>query len=671
MKINLEDLNAGQRAAAETINGPLLVLSGAGTGKTRTITYRIANMLAHGISPSEILAVTFTNKAAGEMAERVRAVAGPAAKHMQVSTFHSFGLRVVRENTAFFGLPSAFNIYDTNDQLALIRKGVRQLRVPNKKFRPEKILWEMQKCRDGNPDPQKAVNPKLPDPDENWAIRHVFPYYIEQMRKCGAVDFDDLLFLPLRLFNERPDILEKYRARFRYVLVDEYQDTNATQFEIVKLLTEKSRNLCVVGDDDQSIYGWRGAEIRNILDFEKTFPEAKVVRLEENYRSSQSILDAANCVIKNNSHRKAKRLWTELGAGEKIKTYAALDEESECQLVADLILNRHAEGTPFGDMTILMRMNTQALRFEEALRRNHVPYVLKGTLSFLDRKEMRDFLSYLKLLVNPQDEEALMRIINVPSRKIGATALAKFSDFAGSRNLGLYSALARIAECEEIKPNTREAMAEFYNLIERYRVLVDGKTFSKSVRDLWDELCYEQELASLDMDEREERLGNVSALIDSIKYYESQDPEASLCSFLQNLNLQEEDQEDEDEELDDKAKVKMMTIHSSKGLEFPFVYLVGCEDGILPHERSVAEGQLEEERRLFYVAITRAKKDICITYPLERVRYGVGITCEPSRFLSEIDEELLERHDIGCDEEASPETSAIFLEKLRKIFEEE
>ena len=667
MRIDLGGLNARQREAAETIEGPVLVLSGAGTGKTRTITYRIANMLGKGISPGNILAVTFTNKAAAEMAERIRALAGEAAKEMQISTFHSLGLKIIRENTEYFELPYSLTIYDTADQVAVARKGLRELKVPNKKFDPDKILWQMNSVRTVD---YGKIAPKCEDPDDAWAIQHLWPYYRETLKKCGAVDFEDLLFLPLQLFKARKDILAKYQERFRYALVDEYQDTNEAQFELMRLLTIKSRNLCAVGDDDQSIYGWRGAVIRNILDFEKNYKEAKVIRLEENYRSTQTILDAANCVIKNNKFRKAKTLFTANGQGEKVKLYCAENEESECARLTELITDLHAKKVPFGDIAILMRTNTQSMRYEEALRRARIPYVLKGNLSFLDRKEMRDFLGYLKLMVNTLDEEAVMRVINIPKRKIGATSLKKLSDFAGSHNWDLYTALGHIEECEEIKGQTKEAMKSFHNLVERYRGLVRPGNYARFVRDLWEDLNYEQEISELDTADREERLGNVSQLIESISYFERENPNSGLDDYLQQLHLQEEDEEDDDDkDMKDKNKVKMMTIHSSKGLEFPYVFIVGVNDGILPHERSVNEGGLEEERRLFYVAITRAKKDLFLLYPAERTRYGVTEACEKSRFIEEIDEELLETYDETVPNEVTDEEEDEIFAKLKGMLD--
>ena len=667
MSVDLGGLNPCQREAAETIEGPVLVLSGAGTGKTRTITYRVANMLDHGIAPGNILAVTFTNKAAAEMAERARALAGAAARDMQISTFHSLGLRIIRENADYFGLPSSFSIYDASDQLMVARKGLRELKVPNKKFDPEKILWQMQKARTAD----YKVKPDSYDEEDNWAVTHLWNYYEETLRKCGAVDFEDLLYLPLKLFRERKDILAEYQKRYLYALVDEYQDTNDVQFELMRLLTLKSRNLCAVGDDDQSIYGWRGAEIRNILNFEKNYPEAKVIRLEENYRSTGTILEAANCVIKNNRMRKKKKLWTSKGAGEKIKLYCAETEESESEKVAEILEELRGQNVSYGDCAVLMRTNTQSTRYEEALRRHHIPYVMKGSLTFLDRKEMRDFICYLKLLVNKQDEEALMRVINIPKRGIGASSLKKLSDFAFSLNCDTYDALARIDECSEIKGAAKAAMKDFYMLMERYRCLVKPGDFSKYVRYLWDDLDYEKEISELETGEREERMANVSALIDSMAYFEQHNPGQTLTDYLQQLDLQEEDEEDDDDEEKDKYKVKVMTIHASKGLEFPYVILVGVTEGIIPHERSVAEGSLEEERRLFYVAVTRAKRDLFITYPAEKVRYGVTMSCEPSSFIGEIDEDLLEKHDETVPQEVSAEEEEELMAKLKAMFKKD
>jgi len=657
----LNDLNPPQRRAVETINGPVLVLSGAGTGKTRTITYRIAYMLHRGISPANILALTFTNKAAREMLDRVRQLAGTVVRDMQISTFHSFGLRIVRENAAACGLRPHFSIYDASDQLAIVKKALRAVSVSWKKFRAEDILAAINAARSPFSD---ELDLSRQDPLDAAVIRSVWERYLPALRSANAVDFEDLLLLPLRLFKHHRTIRAHYRSQFSYILVDEYQDTNALQFDLLHQLAREHRNLCVVGDDDQSIYGWRGAELRNILDFERHFPGATVIRLEENYRSTPVILDAANAVIHHNTARKSKRLWTSRKGGAPIRCLVAPDEMSEAEVVvADLLTRRTQRALSFGDCAILLRMNTHTRPFEEVLRRYRVPYVVVGGMQFYDRKEIRDFMAYLRVLANPRDDEALLRIINVPPRGIGDTSTARLAEHAARANLPLYDCLAAPG-IDGVQPAAARAFSALHSLLEAHRQRLADALPSHVARELWNALDYRQELqtASRSAEDISSRLANVESLIEGIAYYEQKTKDPSLADYLRQITLLNND---DDEELQD-GKIAIMTIHASKGLEFPCVYLACCEHGILPHAKSiVAPHGIEEERRLFYVALTRARDELTISYPRMRTRYGQSEPRHPSEFLKDIPPHLIEWHHDACNEKPSQDEAANYLAQLR------
>jgi len=662
--VDLNDLNPQQREAAETVDGPVLVLSGAGTGKTRTITYRIAHMLSRGIPPEHILAVTFTNKAAREMIERVRALVGSAVDQMQVSTFHSLGLRIIRENTKKFGLRSGFSIYDYSDQVAIVKKALRALSISWKKYKPEDILFTMNRMRVATEEGIEVTDSG--DIDE-YVIKGVWDRYHKAIRSANAVDFDDLLLLPLRFLKTHTQDLKHYRDQFKYILVDEYQDTNHVQFELIHLLAKKHKNLCVVGDDDQSIYGWRGAEIRNILDFEKHFPKALVVRLEENYRSTPIILNAANAVIEKNKERKPKKLWTRHHKGTPIRCMVAPDDMCEAEMVvADLLKHRKEHRRKYSDYTILMRMNTQARQFEDVLRRYQVPYTVVGGMQFYDRKEIKDFLSYLRLLVNPGDEEAFMRVINVPARHVGDAALDRIHVLASERNCSLFECLDSIQNDTVLKPAQRTNLSAFYHMIESVRKKLKLVKPSECARELWNKVDYQRELERIlrTHEDVANRMANVEVLIDGIAYYERQTRKPSLEEYLRQVMLLNND---DDEELK-KDKMPLMTIHSSKGLEFPCVYLAGCEQGIMPHDKSaVNEAGKAEERRLFYVAITRAKRDLTITYPKARMRFGKLEPRKPSEFMADIPDDLLEWHQNAFDQEATTEEATDYLKDLKAL----
>ncbi|RLD09996.1 MAG: ATP-dependent DNA helicase Rep [Chlamydiae bacterium] len=642
MKSLLHKLNPQQRKAAITVDGPLLVLSGAGTGKTTTVVNRIAYMIGQGINPEHILAVTFTNKAAREMNERVKKMIGKHAQKMQVSTFHSLGLRILRENYERAGYNKYFTIYDTADQLAVIRKALRSISAAWKKYKPDDVLYTLQRLRKPH---DESIDLKYENEFDGELYSTVWKKYRETLKNNNAVDYEDLLVLPLRLFKKYPDILKSYQNIFKYIIVDEYQDTNAVQFEFIKLLANKYKNICAVGDDDQSIYGWRGAEVKNILDFDKHFKNAAVIRLEENYRSTGNILKAANAVISANKNRKPKKLWTRMGDGNRIQLFAAIDEMAEAEfVVSEIIIHQIENKMSFGSYAILLRMNTQARPFEDVLRARNIPYVVVGGMKFYDRKEIRDFLSYLKSLANPDDDEALLRIINVPKRGIGNSTVKLLGEHAAIKNCGLFQAISTIHENSTVKPNTLAELNNFYNMMTDAKEKLKREPIAMVARNLWAEVNYIKELESSFNDPKKiaGRMENIDAMIDSIQYYENREKKSSLNGFLQQVSLNEED---DDEEFK-KGKVAIMTVHSAKGLEFRNVFFAGVEQGIIPHNKSLATASGEdEERRLFYVAVTRAKSNLTLCYCKSRTKFGQKIEKIPSMFIDEIPENLLAETD--------------------------
>jgi len=668
MKLSLYKLNPQQRKAAKTVEGPLLVLSGAGTGKTTTVVNRIAYMLSRGVKSEEILAVTFTNKAAREMNARVKKMIGKSAENMQVSTFHSLGLRILRENYKLAGYRRRFTIYDTADQLSVIRKALRTISAAWKKYKPDEVLYALNRIRMPH---DETLDLKYENEFDGEVYSSVWEKYRESLRNNNAVDYEDLLTLPLRILKKHPEILRFYQEKFKYIIVDEYQDTNAVQFEIIKLLADKYKNICVVGDDDQSIYGWRGAEVKNILDFDKNFKAAKVIRLEENYRSTGNILKAANAVIAGNKHRKAKKLWTRMGDGNRIRLFAASDEMAEAEYVVTEIITHQIENKmSYGSYAILMRMNTQSRPFEEILRAHRIPYIVVGGMQFYDRKEIRDFMSYLKVLSNPEDEESLLRIINVPKRGIGGTTLKIMSEHANLKKCGLYESLATINENGSIKPKTLIELNKFYEIIEDARKRLKRESIAGVARNLWAEIDYQKELETTfnDVKKIDERMANIDALIDGIEYYENRNRKPTLEGYLRQVSLMEED---DDEEFQ-KGKVVVMTIHAAKGLEFRNVFFVGVEQGMIPHTKSLETSYGEdEERRLFYVAVTRAKQELTISHTTMRTKYGQRVERHPSMFINEIPDNLLEVTD-GVDHEvADEEVAEDLLSQFGAMFADE
>jgi superfamily I DNA/RNA helicase len=634
MRAHLERLNPEQRRAVLATEGPLLVLAGAGTGKTRVITVRIAHLLARGVAAERILAVTFTNKAADEMRERVAGLVGrKRAEGVTACTFHAFCARTLREHGAAVGLPRRFSICDASDQLAAAKSVLRDLSVPEARIRPRVLQARISLLKNRLVDPDRCLAEAADDHDA--LVAHAYRRYDEQLRRTHVLDFDDLLLRTLELLDADAATRDRLTERYRFILVDEYQDTNGAQYEIVRRLAERHKNLCVVGDDDQSIYGWRGADVRKILDFERDFPGATVVRLETNYRSTTEILEAANRVIRNNPARHGKTLRSALGAGEPVQVLCAEDEEREARAVVDDLCERARRGeVRLRDCAILFRTQTQPRPFEAALRERAVPYVLVGGPSFFDRKEVRDLLAYLRLLANPGDEVSLLRIVNRPPRGIGKATVDRVLERAAAERVGAAEAFDRATE---MPAAARAGWEGLRGTLARLGARDPGRALPRRIRELLEAVDYRAEVDRCyeDPREREARWAAVEEVLALAESYVRRAAKASLSGFLERLALSS-GEERAPEEKRPRDAVTLMTLHAAKGLEFARVYLVGLEEGILPHERSVAEGSLEEERRLAYVGITRAQRSLVVTHVRERARYGRRVEAMPSRFLFEL-----------------------------------
>ncbi|MBM3834934.1 MAG: DNA helicase UvrD [Verrucomicrobia bacterium] len=650
--LNLTALNPPQRLAVETIEGPVLILAGAGTGKTRVITHRIAHMMEKGIPPRQILGVTFTNKAAREMQERVRQLTPRANDQTKdgrinrptVCTFHSLCVRILREHIERLGYKKNFVIYDEHEQLAAVKKILSRISARGEKTDPKLILAQLSRSKSGI-----AMTDSSTDESTLAMAVHVLPQYDSTLRACNAVDFDDLILLTLRLFREHPETLKVSRARYRYVMVDEYQDTNAAQFQLVQFLTQEHRNFCVVGDDDQSIYGFRGAEIANLLNLEKYFPEVKVIKLEQNYRSTNVILAAANALIKHNSRRRGKNLWSQKGRGSNIILHTFANDEAEARtIVEEIEYARKIKRIPWPDQAILFRTNLQSRPIETALRQAGVRYHLIGGQSFFDRREVKDFLAYLKVFINPHDDVNLLRIANVPPRGLSDATMQRFLASSIENKGSVYSAMKAGDALLPLTSKARESAASFARWIEatqsRLRSEAGGSLRAWAERFIA-EIEYTQELrrSEKDPESAENRIRNLQDLLGTLEDAPASGPQRfeQLQSFLEDLTL---DREHEEDEIEGQA-VTLITMHSCKGLEFPHVYVVGLEDGLLPHTRSVSGATLEEERRLFYVAITRAMQSLTLSYCLGRRKYGEVQPCHPSRFLQELPSDLIEAAD--------------------------
>ncbi len=649
----LVGLNPQQEEAVRCTEGPVLVLAGAGSGKTRVITRRIAYILSKGLAePSQLLAVTFTNKAAEEMRERVAELIGKArAAQVVLSTFHAFCLRVLRAHIEQLGYRRNFTIASESDARLLLRRVTDELRTHDAGFSPAlfQSAISLQKSGMSENDPPKAA-PVRNATEEKYAasLAEVYERYQSALRAANSLDFDDLLLLTLRLWRDHPKFIAAARRQFRYVMVDEYQDTNRVQYELLRELVADHRNLCVVGDDDQSIYGWRGADARNILDLERDFPEARVITLDQNYRSTGTILEAANHVIKNNQVRREKRLWSEHGAGRVIDWIVTRDEEAEAEECVKWLRHIQAKsGAPFSEFALLYRSNIQSKPLEIAFRRAGIPYVVFGGQDFFERAEVKDIISYLKVIANPNDEAAFLRVINMPRRGIGDSTLHTVHDLCRKEHLSLNKGLAEMLKRGSASAGAEKGIREFLGIIQKFRQRAreQGGTLQKLALDLVLAIDYRGELdrTCKNAEQAINRWQNVELVLNAIGDYEKTAPEPSLINFLDESHLNtDQDRASRDERR--HSSVSLMTIHSAKGLEFPFVFIMGVEDGLLPHENSLKENSLEEERRLFYVALTRAKRHITLFEALSRLRHGKERSTKTSRFIREIPEHLLHQH---------------------------
>lgn len=651
----LKGLNEAQYEAVTSLEGPLMVLAGAGSGKTRVLTMRIAHLINNLVDPFNILALTFTNKAAKEMKIRIAKVVGESeARSLWMGTFHSVFARILRSEAHFLGFPANFTIYDSQDSLNVLKKVLKELNIDSDLYKPKKVQARISSYKN-NLITVKAYfsNPELMEADERANMKHIgliYQKYVDVCYRNGAMDFDDLLLKTNELLTRFPEILAKYQDRFRYILVDEYQDTNHSQYLIVKALASKFENICVVGDDAQSIYSFRGANIFNILNFKKDYPDAVTVSLEQNYRSTQNIVNAANVVIAKNVQQFKKNVFSENEEGEKIKVYRSLSDADEANFVASNIWEMHnSEQKKFTDFAILYRTNSQTRAFEDSLRRKNIPYRVYGGLSFYQRKEVKDLVAYLRLLVNENDAEALMRVINYPTRGIGETTQNKLIVFADSQNISVAQVLGNLgfyAPNLNLNNGIITKLADFWGMIKAFQVMLKTENAYNVAMEVAKRSGLIKFLKDDQTPEAISRVENIQELMNSMQgFIEEQqqldDGDASLSNFLENIALSADTQNDKND--DDTDKVSLMTIHLSKGLEFPVVHLVGLEENLFPSFMSSStREEVEEERRLFYVALTRAEKQAFFSYAISRFQWGKITDAEPSRFLSEVDSQYLE-----------------------------
>ena len=640
--MDISFLNKNQQQAVVHKEGPMLVLAGAGSGKTSVLTNRIAYLIEQGISPANILAITFTNKAAREMKERVTKLIGLDARYIQISTFHSFGLKILKENYEFLGYDKNFIILDSDDTLTVVKKLMKDLNMNPKYYNARELRSKISSAKNELITPEKFKKQEF---DEK--IVTLYKKYCQKLKAGNSVDFDDLLILPIKLFEISPSILNSYQERYKYILIDEYQDTNEAQYVFSKMLSKKYRNIFVVGDNDQAIYAFRGANYKNILNFEKDYPDCQTILLEENYRSTKTILNAANSVIKHNKLRKDKNLWSNNEEGDKIKYIKTDDEKAEGDYVVKEIKKIKEAGTSYDDIAILYRTNAQSRAIEEAMLKANIPYRIIGSFYFYNRKEIKDLLCYLRLINNPKDDVSLSRIINVPKRGIGNVTIGNINAKAEENNTSMFEAIT----------SGKELI--FKQLIEELTKLSENKTLTEIVELVLEKSGLKQELLAEKTLENEIRLENLEEFKSITKNYENEYGEVSLDDFLNEISLVS----DVTEHAEGSNKVSLMTVHSVKGLEYDYVFIIGMEEGIFPHYNSIMEGTneaIEEERRLCYVAITRAKKKLWIINTKKRMLYGQTQVNAPSRFIEEIDDQYLERE---------KKTTSIFT-KVAKINKE-
>lgn len=653
----LDGLNEAQQEAVQHNEGPLLILAGAGSGKTRVLTHRIAYLLEQGeVKPWQILAITFTNKAASEMKERLNNIIGHVASDMWVSTFHSMCVRILRRHAEDIGFKKNFVIYDTADKETVIKQCLKELDIDPKSFSPKAISGTISKAKNE----LKTAQRFRKEADDYYleVVSRVYNLYEEKLEQNNAFDFDDLLMKVVELFQFNDEILDFYQNKFHYILVDEYQDTNYAQYILVNMLAKKYRNLCVVGDPDQSIYRWRGADVNNILSFERDYPEAKVIKLEQNYRSTACILEAANAVIKNNLDRKEKNLWTDKGQGDKVTILRAEDEQDEAaKIVTEIIELKNANKYKYGQMAVLYRAHAQSRALEEELVRSGISYQIFGGVKFYDRKEIKDILAYLKVLVNNDDSVSLTRIINVPKRSIGATSWSRVVDFAADRGIQLYTALNMVDEINDLSGRARKNIIGFRELMDKFTEMIGNNSVQEIVSQVLNDTGYIDMLVQEDTVEAETRRENLKEFLNVAANYDQRNPEGSLEDFLAEISLVT----DIDDYVDEQDKLVLMTLHTAKGLEFPVVFILGLEEGTFPHIRSLENNEeLEEERRLCYVGMTRAEEKLYLSLAKKRFLYGESQYKVPSRFLDEIPPDLV------IDPFAEEKIDSIFMSKPAK-----
>jgi len=637
----LFDLNDAQQRAVQSMEGPLLILAGAGTGKTRVITARVAYLIMQGADPASILAVTFTNKAASEMRERLaRILDAEAASKVTMSTFHALCLRILRGNIDRLGYKNNFSIYDEGDQLGLIRKIITRTSARDEKLDPNLAKNLISKAKN---------NSWKPPENEDTLLGAVFARYQAELKTLNAVDFDDLLALAVRLLSEHSDVRDRWRNQFRYLMVDEFQDTNKLQLELVTLLADERQNVAVVGDDDQSIYGWRGAAVANILEFEHHFPNPAIVTLEQNYRSTNAILGTASSLIGNNPRRRPKKLWSAREGGEKVRLIEAPNDHEEAQFVVeDMQRKNFADGDAWDHFAVLFRMNAQSRLLEENLRRLHIPYRIVGGKSFFDRREIKDLLAYMSLLVNPDDDSSLLRVINTPARGLSATTVARALEWSVQHKCSLWRALESPEFLGEVSARTATSIRAFVELVGDYETRLAEPLSNPAalMTRLIDEIGYAAELRRncKTAEESAMRESNVGDILRDLTLFLGRSTKG-LRGFLDEVALDQEREEEEEEE--PKSGVTLITMHAAKGLEFKYVYLIGLEEGLLPHERSRAEGSIDEERRLLYVGITRAMQTLTLIHCRNRTKYGSAVSCAPSSFIKELAPEFLDQIDLA------------------------
>ncbi|TAL66811.1 MAG: hypothetical protein EPN82_16960 [Bacteroidetes bacterium] len=635
----LDKLNEQQQEGVKTVDGPLLIVAGAGSGKTRVLTHRIAYLIEQGINPYNILALTFTNKAAREMLERIaRIVPHESANKVWAGTFHSIFARLLRYEAQNIGYTSAFSIYDTEDSLSSIKSVMNNLGVNQQKYSPQSMRGRISWAKNQMIDVEAYSNSAESELEKQTSV--IYHEYQKALLINNAMDFDDLLINMINALKHSDEIIEKYQNKFKYILVDEYQDTNRAQYIVINMLAQKHKNLCVVGDDAQSIYRWRGADIRNILDFQKDYPSAKVVRLEQNYRSTKIILGAADSVIKYNRKQLSKTLWTDNIDGESVKVIESGDDKEEADRVVNIVSENSKNGEfSHKDFAILYRTNAQSLALENAFKKAQIPYIIIGGISFYQRKEIKDVLAYLKLLVNNKDSESLIRVINEPPRGIGPTSLKYIKAFAEKNNISLYEAFLRVNENEHLQQRAKDAAAKFIEFIGNFRSRLSSSEPGKLAEQYVSETGILQMYREINTEDSLDRWNNIQQFLSDFVDYFNRNEDAQFEDYLNQLSLLTDfDQKDTSQE-----QVKLMTLHSAKGLEFPVVIIAGLEHGLIPLLRADSHfEEEEEERRLFYVGITRAEKLLFLTYARNRMRFGSYSTSSPSKFINEIDQKYLE-----------------------------